>query len=226
MAGKGIPNFLERAASLAGLAATGPLLGVAALAIRATSKGPAIFRQERMGQNGEAFTLYKFRTMTQKNSGPGVTVDGDARVTGIGRILRKTKLDELPELWNIVKGDMSLVGPRPEVPEYVDLHDARWEETLQVRPGLTHPVTLALRNEEELLAECEGNPADYYTEKLLPYKLRGYVDYANAQTWHGELKILAKTARVVVVPRLAEPPSKAELEAEGSNGVCLPSADE
>jgi len=213
MLDKGIPQFIERASSLAGLAAASPLLGAAALAIRASSKGPVIFRQKRMGQNGKPFTLYKFRTMSQKNTGPGVTAGGDARITGIGRVLRKTKLDELPELWNVVKGDMSLVGPRPEVPDYVDMNDPLWCEALQARPGITHPITLALRNEEALLAACGGKPDVYYVEKLLPYKLHGYIDYAKHQTWKHDLLILAKTALVVLVPHLAETPSKTDIEA-------------
>jgi lipopolysaccharide/colanic/teichoic acid biosynthesis glycosyltransferase len=217
-ADKGLPEIFQRAISLAGLAVSWPLLGAAAMAIKATSQGPALFRQERMGKEGKSFTLYKFRTMAQSNSGPGVTVDGDRRITRIGRILRKTKLDELPELFNVLRGDMALVGPRPEVPEYVDLDDPLWRETLEVRPGLTHPVTLALRNEEDLLLECEGNPVDFYKQTLLPYKLRGYIDYARAQTWHGDLLVLAKTVLVVLVPQMAESPSPEDLARAGKQG--------
>ena len=209
---KGIPGFFQKAVSLGGLAVSAPLLGAAAVAIKATSNGPALFRQERMGKDGEVFTLYKFRTMAQSNSGPGVTVDGDSRITRIGRILRKTKLDELPELWNVVKGDMALVGPRPEVPQYVDLNDPLWREALAVRPGITHPITLALRNEEDLLSECEGNPVEFYQEKLLPYKLRGYIDYASDQSWHTDLLVLAKTILVVLVPQMAKSPASEDLE--------------
>ncbi len=210
--GKGLPEIFQKAVSLAGLAASWPVLGAAALAIRATSDGPALFCQERMGKDGKVFTLYKFRTMAKSNSGPGVTVDGDRRITRIGRLLRKTKLDELPELWNVVRGDMSLVGPRPEVPEYVDLEDPLWREALSVRPGLTHPITLALRNEEDLLSECEGNPVEFYRNKLLPYKLQGYIDYAQEQSWQADLLVLAKTVLVVIVPRMAESPTHADLE--------------
>ena len=209
---KGIPPVIQKTVSLAGLVAAAPVLGATAAVIRATSNGPALFRQQRMGKDGRPFTLYKFRTMAESNHGPGVTAGGDKRITKIGKLLRKTKLDELPELWNVVKGDMALVGPRPEVLDYVELDDPLWKAALQVRPGITHPVTINLRNEEELLAEAKGKTDDFYREMLLPYKLKGYIEYAQSQTWTGDLKTLVKTAVVVLVPTLAKNPSLEDLE--------------
>jgi len=209
---KGIPAVIQKTVSLAGLVAAAPVLGATAALIRATSNGPALFRQQRMGKDGRPFTLYKFRTMAESNRGPGVTAGGDKRITKIGKLLRKTKLDELPELWNVVKGDMALVGPRPEVLDYVELDDPLWKAALQVLPGITHPVTINLRNEEELLAESEGKTEDFYREMLLPYKLKGYIEYAQSQTWADDLKTLVKTAVVVIVPNLAKNPSIEDLK--------------
>ncbi len=110
-----------------------------------------------------------------------MTAGGDSRVTAIGRFLRRTKLDELPELWNVVRGEMSFVGPRPEVERFVRLEDPLWREVLEARPGLTDPTTLRLRDEESLLASVEGDREAYYRETLQPLKLRGYVEYLRAQ---------------------------------------------
>src|SRR5262249_2337248 len=114
----GLPRGVEIALAAGSLCASAPVLAACAAAVRLPSEGPVLFRQKRVGRKGELFTLYKFRTMRAGAKGPGVTAGGDPRVTAIGRLLRKTKLDELPELWNVVKGDLSFVGPRPEVPEY------------------------------------------------------------------------------------------------------------
>src|SRR5262245_43774616 len=119
----GLPRQVEAVIALAGLVMVAPLIALAAIAIAVTSRGPVIFRQKRMGREGHPFTMYKLRTMTAASAGPQVTASDDTRVTPIGKFLRKTKLDELPELWNVLKGDMSLIGPRPEVPRYVDLAD-------------------------------------------------------------------------------------------------------
>ena len=130
----GIPRVFEVAAAAFGLAVCAPLIGTAGLLIRITSAGPILFRQTRVGRFGKEFTLLKLRTMSSKKNGPLVTASGDNRVTLIGKILRKSKIDELPELWNVLKGQMSLVGPRPEVPELVDLDDPQWQQILQARP--------------------------------------------------------------------------------------------
>jgi lipopolysaccharide/colanic/teichoic acid biosynthesis glycosyltransferase len=209
---QGLPRPVEVGLALAGLAASVPVLGACAIAIAATSRGGVLFKQKRVGRGGEPFTLYKLRTMAPNNAGPGVTAGGDRRVTPVGKILRATKLDELPELWNVVKGDLSLVGPRPEVPQYVDMSDPLWREVLAERPGLTHPVTIKLRREEELLSRVNGDPSAYYVRKLLPYKLRGYAAYARDRTWRSDVSTLVETAMAVLVPSRAPPPTLEEVE--------------
>ncbi|MEM6793671.1 MAG: sugar transferase, partial [Acidobacteriota bacterium] len=143
---------------------------------------------------------------------------GDQRVTAVGRALRATKLDELPELINILRGEMSFVGPRPEVEAFVDLEDPRWRRVLEARPGLTDPVTLRLRSEEALLAELRrSEPAssteDLYRRYLQPFKLRGYLDYLEARSAPGDLAILLATARAVLALAAADPPTLEELRA-------------
>ena len=171
--------------------------------IRASSRGPIFFRQERVGRGGRNFVLYKLRTMRLSTDGPQVTAPGDDRITRVGRILRKTKLDELPQLWNVVRGDMSLVGPRPEVPRYVDLDDPLWMETLRVRPGITDPVTLKLRDEESVLARVEGDPERFYREELQPAKLREYVAYSRSRSWSKDVAVLCRTVLALLVPDAA-----------------------
>jgi lipopolysaccharide/colanic/teichoic acid biosynthesis glycosyltransferase len=212
----GIPRPVEAGLAFVGLIAAAPLIGLAALAVLLTSPGGAFFRQERVGRKGRVFTLHKLRTMcAAQATGPQVTAGNDRRVTCVGRLLRAAKLDELPQLWNVLKGEMSLVGPRPEVARYVDLQDPRWQVILQARPGLTDPVTLALRNEERLLAEVEGDVELFYLRTLQPIKLQGYLDYLRARDWKEDLKILLKTAAAVARPdaeaqRLAVPASESK----------------
>lgn len=167
-----------------------------------------------MGRYGAPFTLLKFRSMyLHDNRGRQVTAKGDSRVTFVGGLLRKTKLDELPELWNVVRGDLSLVGPRPEVLKYVNLDNPFWQKVLEVRPGITDPVTLRLRNEEELLAGCEGDPEKFYLSTLQPYKLLGYIEYQGQRTWRTDMRVLIKTLFAVVFPSRALPPLAEEIEA-------------
>jgi lipopolysaccharide/colanic/teichoic acid biosynthesis glycosyltransferase len=143
----------------------------------------------------------KLRTMRHGVGGALVTAEGDARVTSVGRILRRTKLDELPELWNVLHGDMSLVGPRPEIPELVDVDEPVWRSVLSVRPGITHPVTIVLRNEEALLARVPGDRERYYRDVLQPWKLEGYVRYLQRRSPWTDLGVLLKTLWVTVVRR-------------------------
>ena len=212
--GDGLPRAVEVAAAAAGLAAAAPLLLLAAAAIVATTGASPLFRQARVGRDGRLFTLVKLRTMRQ-GTGAGVTARGDARVTWIGRILRRTKVDEVPQLWNVLRGDMSLVGPRPEVPRYVDRSDPRWAAVLAARPGLTDPVTLRLRDEEELLAGVSGDREAFYRVHLQPWKLRGYAAYLADRTWKSDLRVLRDTARAILRPAAAPPPEIRDVLAEG-----------
>jgi lipopolysaccharide/colanic/teichoic acid biosynthesis glycosyltransferase len=151
---------------------------------------------------------------SDRSGGAEVTAGDDARVTRVGRILRKAKIDEIPELWNILSGDMSFVGPRPEVPRYVDPADPRWAAVLRARPGLTDPVTLRLRNEEALLAGVPGDPETFYRTCLQPYKLRGYAAYLDSRSWRTDLRVLVETIRAVLRPGSAPPPALADVLAE------------
>lgn len=196
----GLARWVEVVLSAVGLTLCVPLLALSSVAIALTSPGPIIFRQHRVGRNGKLFVLYKLRTMRIGNDGPQVTASGDERITWIGRILRRTKVDELPELWNVLKGDMSLVGPRPEVPRYVDLEDERWLLVLQSRPGITDPVTLRLRDEERLLAQVKDDYEDFYRNTLQAHKLQGYLDYLHHRSWSTDFEILIRTLLVILWP--------------------------
>lgn len=207
----GLPRWVDLLASLVGLFFVAPLIALSALAIKVTSSGPAFFRQVRVGRGGRTFTLIKLRTMQVANTGPQVTAGDDRRITPVGRLLRKAKLDELPGLWNVVRGDMSLVGPRPEVQRYVDLEDPRWRFVVEARPGITDPVTLLLRNEEELLSEVAGDRELFYTEVLQPYKLNGYVEYLENRNSVCDLKVLLKTALAIIFSDKAPPPTVKEI---------------
>jgi lipopolysaccharide/colanic/teichoic acid biosynthesis glycosyltransferase len=209
----GLPRYFEASMAALLLLIASPASLLAALLIRMTSPGPILFRQSRVGQSGRAFTLYKLRTMSvSRDEDLQVTAANDSRVTWIGRILRKTKIDELPELWNVLKGDLSLVGPRPEVPRYVNLTNPQWNRVLQARPGITDPVTLKLRNEEDLLAQIEGDREEYYLKVLQPYKLRGYVDYLNNRSSWTDIKVLLQTSIAILFPHTAPLPRSAEIE--------------
>ena len=195
-----IKRTFDLVASLVGLAVLSPLMAAIAILVRRDSEGPALFQQQRVGRQGQLFTLLKFRTMTVPGTdrGPLITSAGDSRVTKVGQVLRSTKLDELPQLINVVKGDMSIVGPRPEVPEYVDLwpEDER-QVILTVRPGITDPATVWLRHEEQILAE-QSDPEQFYRETLLPQKARDYRAYVESRNNLGEFAIIARTLRAVI----------------------------
>ncbi|MEP6995976.1 MAG: sugar transferase [Acidobacteriota bacterium] len=211
--GAGLPRAIEIPLALAGLVVATPLIGLAAIAVAVTSGFPVFFRQTRVGRHGEPFTLIKLRTMRACADAPRVTVRGDPRVTRTGGLLRRTKIDELPELWNILRGDMSFVGPRPEVPDYVNRTDPIWREILRARPGLTDPMTLQLRHEEILMAGVTGDRDRFYRETLQPWKLRGYAEYLQRRSWRSDLRVLLQTALAICLPRRADsrPLSKTEL---------------
>jgi lipopolysaccharide/colanic/teichoic acid biosynthesis glycosyltransferase len=200
---KGLPRSFDVVVSLIGLVLTSPLLVVLAPIIALTSPGGFLFRQKRVGHYGELFVLYKLRTMRASNIGPQITKRGDRRITRVGKFLRKTKLDELPTLWNVLRGDMALVGPRPEVPQYVKLEDPMWQAVLAARQGITDPVTVRLRNEEELLAQVEDDTEKYYLNELQPSKLKGYIAYLEKRNWRTDFSVLCRTLAAVVVPHEA-----------------------
>lgn len=199
--GRGLPRWSEAVLSFLGLVLLAPLIALTGLAVAVSSGTPVLFRQRRVGQHGRIFELYKLRTMKPSTDGPQVTSGNDARITRLGRFLRHTKLDELPTLWNVLRGDMSLVGPRPEVPRFVDLADPIWQRVLSARPGITDPVTLVLRSEADLLARVEGDTERYYVQELQPAKMKGYVAYLDARTWRSDLAVLLWTIAAVVMPR-------------------------
>ena len=186
-------SLFDHGASFFGLILLFPVLLVVALLIRIKmSGGPVIFKQERVGRYSRLFIMYKFRSMTVAHSGSSVSVKGESRITPLGAKLRKYKLDELPELWNVLIGDMSFVGPRPDVPGYADNLEGDDRRMLQLKPGITGPASLKYRNEEELLAEQE-DPQKYNDEVLFPDKVRINIEYLdNWSFWH-DIKIIIYT---------------------------------
>lgn len=180
-----------------GLLLFSPLLLAIALAVRLDSPGPVFFRQERVGRGGRTFRIHKFRTMRHGIGGALITVGGDARITRVGAFLRRTKLDELPQLIDVLQGTMSLVGPRPEVPRYVALYpSAVREKVLSVRPGLTDLASIEYRDENALLARA-ADPEREYVETVLPAKLRLAADYVDRRTLALDLRIIVRTLRVL-----------------------------
>lgn len=178
---------LECAASALGLFVLLPIIAVVALFVRLESDGPIIFRQRRMGRRGCEFTLYKFRSMLIDRGGPSVTAAGDTRITRVGAFLRRYKLDELPQLWNVIRGDMSLIGPRPKLPHLEPLH-------MKYRPGITGAATLAFCHEEELLCDIpEGQTEAFYEAFIKPAKARMDLEYMQIATLRSDLGILWRT---------------------------------
>ena len=173
-----------------------PVLLVVSILVKISSRGPALFRQKRVGQDGIEFELLKFRTMTHTDAsaGPGVTRGGDARVTVFGRQLRKWKIDELPQLINVVRGEMSLVGPRPDLARYISALDAGLRRILCLKPGVTGMASLTFRNEETLLASVPAEQLEsYYVKELLPQKVRLDLEYARSSTFFSDLGLLFRT---------------------------------
>jgi lipopolysaccharide/colanic/teichoic acid biosynthesis glycosyltransferase len=179
------------------LCVTLPLLVVLGVAVRLGSRGPAFFRQERVGVHGNTFRIHKFRTMRLIHDGALISIAGDSRVTPIGRILRHSKLDELPQLIDILRGDMSLVGPRPEVPKYVELWTAEQRKIiLSVRPGMTDPASILFRHEARELA-ATVDPEEHYVRSLLPRKTDLYVEYVRRRTFFGDIWLLFRTLAAI-----------------------------
>ncbi len=185
--------LFDRISSLFGLLVLSPVLLVVAALIKIRMPGgPVIFKQQRVGRNGKLFTMYKFRSMTVNHSGSSVSVAGESRITPLGAKLRKYKLDELPELWNVLKGDMSLVGPRPDVPGYADRLQGEDRLVLKLRPGITGPASLKYANEEEILAQV-ADPRRYNDEVIFPDKVRINLDYYYNRTFCGDIRLIFQT---------------------------------
>jgi lipopolysaccharide/colanic/teichoic acid biosynthesis glycosyltransferase len=196
--------LLDVSVSAAALLLLSPLLVMIAVAGKLSSPGPVVYRAPRTGKGGALFTLYKFRTMTvdAAQSGPAITRHGDPRVTPFGRFLRRTKLDELPQLVNVLIGNMSLVGPRPEDPGYVKLYSSAQRRVLDVKPGITSPASLLHRDEEGMLTGPDWEQT--YRKKILPEKLRIELDYLSRRTIGGDIRILAQTVGAILRrPRVA-----------------------
>jgi len=202
---KGLPRILEFLLAVAGLVILSPILAICALLVWRSSSGEIFFRQKRVGRGGKTFTLYKFRTMFASTNGLPITAANDCRITSVGRFLRKWKLDELPEIYNVMCGEMSFVGPRPEVPELVDFSNPAWDIILKARPGITDTITLCLRNEEAILATVEDKES-FYLEIVQPFKINGYLEYLKNKSLKTDLKIIAQTIKVILFPRTAPPP--------------------
>lgn len=212
--------MLETLIAVSALVLMMPLLLIIALVVALSSRGPIVFRQVRVGRLGREFTMLKFRTMRVNDERLQVTASGDDRVTAVGRVLRRLKLDELPELWNVVRGDLALVGHRPEVPRYVDPEDSEWRRVLEERPGITHPVTLRLADEERLIAAAGGDAEGFYTGQLVPFKLRGYIEYQDVRTAWTDARVLVATAAAMFGWHWYSPVSLEEVRAAvgGSDG--------
>lgn len=184
--------------SATGLALLSPVLLACAAAIKLDSPGPALYRQVRVGRGGREFRIFKLRTMTDGADGRGmqITVGGDARITRVGAVLRKYKLDELAQLLNVLRGEMSFVGPRPEVPRYVRLYSEAQRKVLLVRPGITDLASIAYRNENDLLARSD-DPERTYVEEVMPAKLELNRRYIVEFSLLGDLRLIGRTIRAV-----------------------------
>ena len=189
---------MKRGFDLMASVALGAILGLplllVAIALRVRQGRGIVFRQQRMGQHGRPFDILKFRTMRPQQEGDSAITagEGDHRVTAIGAVLRRYRIDEWPQLWNVANGDMSLVGPRPEVPEFVDLSAPEWQLILQVRPGITGPDALAFKDEGDILGAA-ADPKACYRQDILPQKMAIQARYAKERSFGGDLKVLFRT---------------------------------
>ncbi len=189
----------ERMAAALGLLLLSPLLFFIGCMIVREDGFPVFFRQTRVGRGGRAFSLLKFRSMRMRCAGTRITAANDPRLTRFGAFLRRYKLDELPQLWSVIRGEMSLVGPRPEVPAFVGLNDPVWNEVLRVRPGITDLASLVYRQEEDLLAHS-SNPEAYYRDVILPAKLALNLHYMRVRSFWRDVKLIVLTVRYSFVP--------------------------
>ena len=185
--------IFDRVVALVGLLFLWPVLLIVAILVKIKMPGgPAFFVQKRVGRGGKLFKCHKFRTMTMKHSGSSVSVAGDSRITPLGAKLRHYKLDELPELWDVLIGNMSFVGPRPDVPGYADQLQGNDRRILQLRPGITGPASIKYRDEEELLAQ-QADPKTYNDNVIWPDKVKINLDYLDHWTFLGDIQLIFKT---------------------------------
>ena len=185
-------------ASVLGLFVLLPLFIMIAIWIKLSSKGPMFYIQNRVGKDFKEFSLYKFRSMRvdADKEGPLVTSKDDARITKVGKFIRKTKIDELPQLLNVIKGDMSLVGPRPEVKRYVDAKYDEYKKILEVKPGITDNAAIAFRDEEEIMAKYHDKEKAYI-EEVLPKKIKLYHEYMDNISFVNDIKLILHTIKVI-----------------------------
>ena len=195
---RGGKRLMDIVLSGLGLLILAPLFLMVAVLTRLSSPGPAFFCQRRVGKNGKIFVIFKFRSMVTATgqSGAPITASNDPRITSWGAFLRRYKIDEFPQLWNVLKGDMSLVGPRPELEFYVHAYTPLQKRVLEVRPGITDPGSLFYRTEEKLLAMTR-DPESYYIEHILPTKLALNLQYMESYNFFRDLVLIAKTVRSV-----------------------------
>jgi len=193
-----LSRLLDVVASAGGLVVLSPILLFAAVLVKLTSAGPVFYRSRRVGLHGKEFFLYKFRTMVANSDkvGPAITAAGDPRITKVGAWLRRTKIDELPQLINVFKGEMSLVGPRPEDPQYVALYSAEQRKVLESKPGITSPASFEFRDESSLLQGVDWERK--YREEILPRKLRMELEYQQRRSLFSDLLIILQTVASVV----------------------------
>lgn len=189
-----IKRIFDFVASLIGIIIISPILTIVAICIKLDSKGKVLFLQKRVGKKGKPFNIYKFRTMVSdaEKLGKQITIGKDSRITRVGAFLRKYKIDELPQLFNVLKGDMSLVGPRPEVPKYVDLYTEEERKVLEVRPGITDLASLRYSDENEILGKVE-NPEEYYINVIMKDKLKLNLEYIEKSNIIFDIYLIIKT---------------------------------
>ena len=187
-------RLFDITASFFGIIILSPLLIFIGLWVGLSSKGGVFYKQIRVGKNNKDFKLYKFRSMRVNSDKQGLLTVGskDSRITKAGYFIRKYKIDELPQLFNVLKGDMSFVGPRPEVRRYVDLYSKEQMKVLSVRPGITDPASIKYRNENDILSSA-SNPEEYYIQHIMPDKLKINIDYINTRTFIKDIKIIFQT---------------------------------
>ncbi len=196
-------RVFDLCSSLFGIFILSPFFITISITVKLTSPGPVFFRQKRIGLKMAPFNIYKFRTMKYSPDAPGISITSanDSRVTSVGKFLRKWKIDELPQLINILKGDMSFVGPRPEVPEYVYLYTEEQKKVLSVRPGLTDPGSIIYSNEESLFPDDPAEREKIYINTILPDKLRLNLEYIKKRSFWRDMKVLLTTLKCIIISR-------------------------